>query len=71
VLAVGGITGILLSTARGEAILSQHIGDLDSLEVMEYFGRAVEHFGRLFQTRPEIVAHDLHRAISPRSTRSR
>jgi hydrogenase maturation protein HypF len=44
----------------GEAILSQHIGDLDTLEVLEYFGRAVRHFGRLFEVRPEVVAHDLH-----------
>ncbi len=45
---------------EGEAILSQHIGDLDSLEVLDYFGVAIEHFARLFQARPEIVAHDLH-----------
>ena len=61
VLAVGGYHKHTFCLLRdGEAILSQHIGDLDSLEVMDYFGRAVEHFRRLFQTTPEIVAHDLH-----------
>jgi len=61
VLAVGGHHKNTFCLLRdGEAILSQHLGDLDSLEVMDYFGRAVEHFRRLFQTTPEIVAHDLH-----------
>jgi hydrogenase maturation protein HypF len=44
----------------GEAILSQHIGDLDTEEVLDYFGRAIQHFQRLFEVRPEVVAHDLH-----------
>lgn len=61
VLAVGGYhkhTFCLLR--RGEAILSQHIGDLDTAEVLDYFARAVEHFQRLFEVEPEVVAHDLH-----------
>jgi len=61
VLAVGGhhkSTFCLLR--KGEAILSQHIGDLDSAEVLDYFGRAIRHFEELFEVRPEIVAHDLH-----------
>jgi hydrogenase maturation protein HypF len=61
VLAVGGHHKSTFCLLRaGEAILSQHIGDLDSAEVLEYFGRAVRHFEELFETRPEIVAHDLH-----------
>jgi len=47
---------------QGEAILSQHIGDLDSAEVLDYFGDAVRHFERLFEVRPQIIAHDLHPA---------
>jgi len=61
VLAVGGQTKNTFCLLReGEAILSQHIGDLDSAEVLDYFGRAVRHFEELFETKPEIVAHDLH-----------
>jgi len=61
VLAVGGQHKHTFCLLRnGEAILSQHIGDLDTAEVLEYFGRAVRHFEDLFEVRPEIVAHDLH-----------
>jgi len=61
VLAVGGQTKNAFCLVRaGEAILSQHIGDLDTAEVLEYFGRAVGHFEELFETKPEVVAHDLH-----------
>ena len=61
VLAVGGHHKSTFCLLRGgEAILSQHIGDLDSLEVLEYFGAAIAHFERLFETKPDIVAHDLH-----------
>jgi len=61
VLAVGGQTKNTFCLLReGEAILSQHIGDLDTAEVLHYFGRAVRHFEELFETKPEIVAHDLH-----------
>jgi hydrogenase maturation protein HypF len=45
---------------EGEAILSQHIGDLDTAEVLEYFGRAIRHFEELFEVKPEVIAHDLH-----------
>jgi hydrogenase maturation protein HypF len=42
------------------ALLSQHIGDLDTLETFDYFGLAVEHFQALSRKAPEIIAHDLH-----------
>jgi hydrogenase maturation protein HypF len=61
VLAVGGHHKNTFCLLReGEAILSQHIGDLDTLEVLDYFGRAIRHFEELFELRPAIVAHDLH-----------
>jgi len=61
VLAVGGHHKNTFCLLReGEAILSQHIGDLDTEEVLEYFGRAIQHFERLFEVKPEVVAHDLH-----------
>lgn len=47
-------------TAGRSAIPSQHIGDADSAATMDYYGRAVEHLARLYDVKPEIVAHDLH-----------
>lgn len=61
VLAVGGHHKSTFCLLRGgEAILSQHIGDLDSAEVLGYFGEAVQHFAGLFEVEPEVIAHDLH-----------
>jgi hydrogenase maturation protein HypF len=61
VLAVGGHHKNTFCLLReGEAILSQHIGDLDTVEVLDYFGRAIRHFEGLFEVEPGIVAHDLH-----------
>jgi hydrogenase maturation protein HypF len=42
------------------AILSHHIGDLQSHEAMVAFEEGIEHFERVFDIRPEVVAHDLH-----------
>ncbi len=61
VLAVGGHHKNTFCLLRaGEAILSQHIGDLDSLEVLDYFARAVRHFEELFEVKARVVAHDMH-----------
>ncbi len=61
ILAVGGHHKSTFCLLReGEAILSQHIGDLDSVEALDYLGEAIAHFQRLFRTTPVIVAHDLH-----------
>ncbi|MGO8760689.1 MAG: carbamoyltransferase HypF [Desulfobaccales bacterium] len=46
--------------AGGVALLSQHIGDLDSVETFDYYQRAVTHFKALCRQDPAIVAHDLH-----------
>lgn len=47
-------------TQESSAILSQHIGDLDNAETLEYYERAIEHMKALFRVAPEIVAHDMH-----------
>ena len=44
------------------ALLSQHIGDLDTVETLDYYRLAMQHFQDLSQRRPQIVAHDLHPA---------
>ena len=46
--------------ARGVALLSQHIGDLDSVETFDYYRHAITHFKALCRMEPAIVAHDLH-----------
>jgi hydrogenase maturation protein HypF len=47
--------------ARGRhAFMSHHIGDLENYETLRSFTEGVEHFRRLFDVTPEIVAHDLH-----------
>ncbi len=42
------------------ALMSQHIGDLDTLETFEYYQLAIRHFEALSRKRPNILAHDLH-----------
>ena len=42
------------------ALLSQHIGDLDTAETFDYYRQAIRHFAGLCRQEPEVVAHDLH-----------
>ena len=44
----------------GHAVLSQHVGDLGNFETLRCFAEGVEHFARLFDIKPDVVAHDLH-----------
>jgi hydrogenase maturation protein HypF len=46
--------------AHGVALLSQHIGDLDSVETFDYYQQAITHFKALCRQDPTLVAHDLH-----------
>ena len=45
---------------ENHAFISHHIGDLENLETFQSFVSGIEHFKRLFQLKPEIVACDLH-----------
>jgi hydrogenase maturation protein HypF len=40
--------------------MSQHIGDMENLETLDAFARAVEHFRDLFRIEPQLIAADLH-----------
>jgi hydrogenase maturation protein HypF len=65
VLALGGYlknTACLTRSVggRGEAFLSQHIGDLDNAASCEALEGAVAHLRRVLALTPEAVAHDLH-----------
>ena len=60
-LAVGGeLKNTFCLTRDRYAFLSQHIGDMENVEVYESFEQNVEHLSRLFRVQPEIIAHDMH-----------
>jgi hydrogenase maturation protein HypF len=60
-LALGGHMNVTFALSRGpEIILSQHIGDLDGYEARQVYRRTLEDFLRLYDVRPQAVAHDLH-----------
>jgi hydrogenase maturation protein HypF len=42
------------------AFVSHHIGDLENAETLRSFTEGIEHFKRLFDIEPQVVAHDLH-----------
>lgn len=42
------------------AILSQHIGDLENLECMEFFTQVLGHLQQLYKVSPQAIAHDMH-----------
>ncbi|MBI3890467.1 MAG: carbamoyltransferase HypF [Candidatus Wallbacteria bacterium] len=61
VFAAGGDLKSVFCLAReGTAVLSQHLGDLDTLEAQRSFETVREHLQRLFDVTPRAVAHDLH-----------
>jgi len=45
---------------ESQAVLSHHIGDLESYEALTSFQEGLEHFRRIYGVTPEIAAHDLH-----------
>jgi len=61
VLAVGGELKAVLCLAVGDrAIISQHLGDVGSLETLTAIERAAEHLLGLFAEEPAAIAADLH-----------
>ena len=61
VLACGAELKNTFCLARGRhAFVSHHIGDLENAETLRSFTEGIEHFGRLFDVEPQVVAHDLH-----------
>ncbi len=61
VLACGAELKSTFCLARGDrAWVSHHIGDLKNFETLTSFRQGVEHFERLLQLEPGIVAHDMH-----------
>ena len=50
----------LCLTRAGFAIPSQHLGDLENFETLQFFEETLERMERLFHVTPTAVAYDLH-----------
>lgn len=61
ILACGAFLKNTFCLGRGNhAFLSHHIGDLENTETLHSFETTIEHYKRLFDIKPEIIAYDLH-----------
>jgi hydrogenase maturation protein HypF len=61
ILACGGeLKNTICLTKGSNAFLSQHIGDMENLETLNFFTMTVAHMERILDIRPEIIARDLH-----------
>ncbi len=61
VLACGAELKNTFCLATGNRVfVSQHIGDLANAETLRSFTEGIEHFRRLFDVVPQVVAHDMH-----------
>jgi len=61
VLACGAELKNTFCLTKGEyAFVGHHIGDLENFETLRSFQEGIEHFKRLFEIEPEVVAYDLH-----------
>ena len=60
-LACGGeLKNVFCLTKGRHAILSQHIGDLENYETLQFFEETLANLKKLFRVEPRAVAHDLH-----------
>jgi hydrogenase maturation protein HypF len=61
VLAVGAELKNTFCLAKDRhAFVSHHIGDLENAETLRSFTEGIDHFRRIFDIEPAVVAHDLH-----------
>jgi hydrogenase maturation protein HypF len=61
ILACGAELKNTVCLTKGDrAFLSQHIGDLETMETLEFFQQTIEHLKRILEIEPQIVAYDLH-----------
>jgi len=61
VLAVGGELKNTICLTKGDrAFLSQHVGDLENMETLNFFEECVRHLSRILRIEPVALAHDLH-----------
>jgi hydrogenase maturation protein HypF len=60
-LACGGELKNTFCVAKERHVfLSHHIGDLENYETLRSFREGIEHYCRLFDVQPELMAYDLH-----------
>ncbi|MFA4839182.1 MAG: carbamoyltransferase HypF [Candidatus Neomarinimicrobiota bacterium] len=61
VLACGAEQKNTFALAKNNHIfLSQHIGDMENIEVLRSFESGIQHYQKVFNIEPEIVAYDFH-----------
>lgn len=61
VLAVGGhLKNTVALTAGNQVFISQHIGDLETMQAFEAFQEVIGSFQDLYQVRPEQIVCDMH-----------
>jgi hydrogenase maturation protein HypF len=61
VLACGPEQKNTFALAKNDSIfLSHHIGDMENFEALRSFDEGIEHYKRIFEIEPEIIAYDLH-----------
>ncbi len=60
-LALGAIQKNTICLTRGDdALMSQHIGDLDNLATIERQEQIVSHYSSLLRIEPDLLVHDMH-----------
>lgn len=63
ILAVGGELKNTVCLLKGDqAFPSQHLGDIKNLGAYGFFQEAIVHLQKIFETKPQLVVHDLHPA---------
>ena len=61
ILAVGAeLKNTVCLTKGNRAFVSQHVGDLENMETLEFFELTVGHLQRILEIEPVAVAYDLH-----------
>lgn len=61
ILACGGeLKSTFCLNKENDFYISHHIGDLENAETLKSFEDGIEHFKRLFEINPEVIAYDLH-----------
>ncbi len=61
VLACGGeLKNSFCLTYEDKAYLSAHIGDLENMSTYNYYLESIDHYRRLFNITPQVVAYDIH-----------
>jgi len=61
VLAVGAeLKNTICITKENRAFLSQHVGDMENLETLDFFRLTVSHLKSILEIEPKVMARDMH-----------